>query len=77
MNMEHSLKKEILFLLLGNHELWSFPELSMEEIVSKYRAVLEENGMYLLHNDLFYRNEYDDVNSISYDELTQLDNSTI
>ena len=49
----------------------------MEEIVSKYRAVLEENGMYLLHNDLFYRNEYDDVNIISYDELTQLDNSTI
>ena len=70
-------KKRDFIFVLGNHELWSFPELSMEEIVSKYRAVLEENGMYLLHNDLFYRNEYDDVNSISYDELTQLDNSTI
>lgn len=70
-------KKRDFIFVLGNHELWSFPELSMEEIVSKYRAVLEENGMYLLHNDLFYRNEYDDVNIISYDELTQLDNSTI
>jgi len=37
---------------LGNHELWSFPGFQIEQIVSKYRTILEEYGMYLLHNDL-------------------------
>ena len=39
---------------LGNHELWSFPNFQIEQIVSKYRAVLEKYGMYLIHNDLLY-----------------------
>lgn len=46
----------------------------MDEIVDKYRTVLKENGMYLLHNDLFYRNESDDMGIIPYDELIQSDN---
>ena len=63
--------------VLGNHELWNFPGLSLDEIVDKYRTVLKENGMYLLHNDLFYRNEFDDMGIIPYDELIQSDNRTI
>ena len=42
---------------LGNHELWSFPGLQIEQIVSKYRTILEEYGMYLLHNDLLYKED--------------------
>lgn len=42
---------------LGNHELWSFPGFQMEQIVSKYRTILEEYGMYLLHNDLLYKED--------------------
>ena len=49
----------------------------MDEIVDKYRTVLKENGMYLLHNDLFYRNESDDMGIIPYDELIQSDNPAI
>lgn len=63
--------------VLGNHELWDFPELSVNEIVDKYRTILKENGMYLLHNDLFYRNESDDMGIIPYDELMQSDNQAI
>ena len=33
--------------------------------------------MYLLHNDLFYRNESDDMGIIPYDELIQSDNLAI
>ena len=63
--------------ILGNHELWSFAELSVNEIVDKYRTLLKKNGMYLLHNDLFYRNESDDMGIIPYDELIQSDNKAI
>lgn len=42
---------------LGNHELWGFPGFQVEQIVSKYRTVLEEYGMYLLHNDLLYKED--------------------
>lgn len=63
--------------VLGNHELWNFPRLSVDEIVDKYKTVLKENGMYLLHNDLFYRNESDDMGIIPYYELTQSDNQAI
>lgn len=33
--------------------------------------------MYLLQNDLFYLNEYDDMGIIPYDELIQSDNQAI
>ena len=71
-----SRRRDFVFVL-GNHELWNFPGLSVDEIVDKYRTVLKENGMYLLHNDLFYRNESDDMGIIPYDELIQSDNPAI
>ena len=71
-----SRSRDFIFVL-GNHELWNFSGLSLNEIVDKYRTVLKENGMYLLHNDLFYRNESDDMGIIPYDELIQSDNQAI
>lgn len=49
-------KTQVVFTL-GNHELWSFPGFQIEQIVSKYRTILEEHGMYLLHNDLLYKED--------------------
>ena len=69
-------KRNFIFVL-GNHELWNFPGLSVKQIAEKYRAVLQENGMYLLHNELFYENESNDMGVIPYNELIQLDNSSI
>ena len=70
------IRRDFIFIL-GNHELWNFPGFSLKEIVDKYRIVLNENGMYLLHNDLFYRNESDDMGIIPYGELIQSDNQAI
>lgn len=42
-----------VLVTLGNHELWAFPELDFAAITEKYRAVLEENHMHLLQNDLY------------------------
>lgn len=70
-------RRQNFVFVLGNHELWNFPGLLVDEIVDKYRTVLKENGMYLLHNDLFYRNESDDMGIIPYDELIQSDNQAI
>ena len=58
--------------MLGNHEFWEFPDLSVEQITDKYRKLLEEHGMYLLQNDLFYENEVDDHGIIPYTELEQM-----
>ena len=74
---EQLLGKRNFIFVLGNHEFWDFPGMSIEEIVKKYRTVLQENGMYLLQNDLFYKNEFDDMGVIPYDELIQLENSAI
>lgn len=70
-------ERQVFVFILGNHELWNFSGVSLDKIVNKYRTVLKENGMYLLHNDLFYRNESDDMGVIPYDELIQSDNETI
>ena len=74
---DKSYGKKYFVFVLGNHELWGFPELSIEQIVEKYRVLLQENGMYLLQNDLFYMNEIDDVGIIFYDELMHLNNKDI
>lgn len=47
-------KNTVVAFTLGNHELWSFPKLEIDQIVAKYRNLLNDYGMYLLHNDLFY-----------------------
>lgn len=69
-------RSDFIFVL-GNHELWDFPEIPFEETIDKYRTVLKKNGMYLLQNDLFYMNEYDNIGIIPYDELIQSDNHAI
>ncbi len=46
-------KVDVIFIL-GNHELWPFPGLSLSNIVEKYRSFLAEYGMILLQNDLLF-----------------------
>ena len=71
--LHHSKYESLTFLfVLGNHEIWEFPNLSVEQITDKYRKLLEEYDMYLLQNDLFYENEVDDHGIIPYAELKQM-----
>ena len=69
---------------LGNHELWSFPNSSIDEIVAKYRTLLDEHGMYLLHNDILYKEDnslFSESNTgthlIKYGELCEMDDTQI
>ena len=69
---------------LGNHELWSFPGFQIEQIVSKYRAILEKYGMYLLHNDLLYKEDCGllagpntETHLIKYRDLCQMNETQI
>ena len=47
---DRRLNLKVIFTL-GNHELWEFQDNDIDTIVNKYRLLLEENGMYLLHNE--------------------------
>lgn len=59
--------------VLGNHELWPFPYNDFESIVNTYRLFLEENGMYLLQNDIIYKDTDDKMYNIATEELLLLD----
>ena len=76
-----SQKRKRVVFVLGNHELWSFPGLSLDEIVEKYRTLLSEYGMTLLHNEVLYKKDglsfRGEVKRISYEELCQLDEKEI
>ena len=69
---------------LGNHELWSFPGYQIDQIVAKYRTVLDKYGMYLLHNDLLYKEDTNPlanpnvgIHLIKYPDLCQMDETQI
>ena len=69
--------KRCFIFILGNHELWNFSDVKLEKVVEKYRKLLQENDMYLLHNDIFYKNDSNNMGIIPYDELVHLDKRTI
>lgn len=64
-------KTEVVFVL-GNHELWGFPKKSIDEIITVYRNVIEENGMHLLQNELLYKDSDNRICKISYEELLSM-----
>lgn len=77
-------RNTMVVFTLGNHELWSFPSSSIDEIVATYRTLLEEHGMYLLHNDVLYKEEHSlhsapntGTHLIKYDELCEMDDIQI
>ena len=43
-----------IFITLGNHELWPFEDCFLDFIVNQYKEVINENKMFLVHNNLFY-----------------------
>lgn len=71
--------KEIkVIFTLGNHELWSFADLTIDDTVNKYRELLNEHGFYLLHNEIIYDDGSDyryitegEINSLSCEELRE------
>lgn len=81
----HTLREELdkitlkttIIVILGNHELWSFPGLSFDEITRKYNELLKENGMYLLQNSVLYRDSAKNIHTISSEELRAMNNKQL
>lgn len=67
---------QIIFTL-GNHELWDFYGLTFVDIVEKYNSVLNDNGMYLLQNNLIAKFDNNVIKQISTNELLNLSQQEI
>ena len=61
-----------VIFILGNHELWEFPLLSFDSIVAKYGKLISECGMFLLQNDILYKDSERRMHRITNEELLSL-----
>ncbi len=43
---------------IGNHDLWSCPNDTIDQLADKYRELLQTNGMFLIHNDVLYFSDF-------------------
>lgn len=68
---ETRVKLQVVFTL-GNHELWDFAGFQLDEIVEKYKKVLTDNNMFLLQNNILLKDECNNIEGISTDELLNL-----
>ena len=73
---EKFLDIQVIFLL-GNHELWNFPNCSFEEIVQKYEMVLVAHKMYLLQNNILYKDDDNCIQKISTNDLLSISKENI
>lgn len=65
---KRSLDVTVIFIL-GNHELWNQQDKNLNEIVNMYRKLIEDNGMYLIHNEILYIENNDKVSYVRETEL--------
>lgn len=61
------IRHQFIFIL-GNHELWQFSNMNIDQIVNGYKGMLEKYNMYLLHNELLYLRN-DSLKFISSEEI--------
>lgn len=59
---------DVIFIL-GNHELWETPNETLNSIVDKYNSIIQEQGMYLLQNDILYKDKNNKLNRITTEEI--------
>ena len=64
---------KVIIFTIGNHDIWSYPDSSYDEIVCSFRNILYEHGMYLLQNDVLYCDEKEHIHHISEKELAEKD----
>lgn len=73
---QRNLDVKVIFLL-GNHELWDFPEYSFEKIVQKYEGAINKYEMYLLQNNIIYKDDENIIKKITTDELLYSSKETL
>ena len=74
--LREATKYKRVFVTLGNHELWAFPNLDLNAIVKRYRAFLARNDMRLVHNNLYYI-ENGTTKEITTSELENIDETSL
>ena len=65
-------KRPVVIFVLGNHEFWPFPGDSVNNVVLKYKKLLTQYKMHLVHNDILYVKDGDGVSNISTADLMTL-----
>ncbi len=74
--LKHNYTYLKVIFILGNHELWSFENNEMKDIINKYKNLILSNEMYFIHNNLLYIEENqlkeiseEEINALSYNEI--------
>lgn len=70
-------RNPLVIFVLGNHELWEFPQNSLDKIITKYNDLINECGMYLLQNDILYKDSERNVHRITTDELLSFEDKEL
>lgn len=70
-------RNPLVIFVLGNHELWDFPQNSFDEIIAKYNGLINECGMYLLQNNILYTDSNRAVHRITTEELVSIENKEL
>lgn len=63
----------IVIFVLGNHEFWNQEGKSVDDIVKMYRHFLNKYGMYLLHDEILFMENYNTVSVINKEDILSLD----
>lgn len=66
-----------VFFVLGNHEFWSFPGRTIDEIAEIYGSILTQGNLQLLNSDMFYEDGYGEGFVITGRELLEMDSRNI
>ena len=59
------------FITLGNHELWPFSGVPLNNIIGEYKKLYNNENLFLVQNNLFYF-EKNDIKEITTEELTKI-----
>ena len=70
-------RSPLVILVLGNHELWEFPQNSFDEIITKYNDLIDECGMYLLQNNILYKDSEKIIHRITTEEILSLEDKEL
>lgn len=73
---EKNLDVQVIFLL-GNHELWGFPGYSFKRIVQQYETEITKYKMYLLQNDIIYKDDDNKIQKITSEELLSISKESL
>lgn len=71
-NISKQSNRNKAIFILGNHELWSFPNKTYEEIIRSYKDEINKRECYFLQNSIIYKQFDGRINQVSEEQLNTL-----